>query len=93
MPKRRSSGATHEVAAFASVSDSVRGYMNNLSTHAPYTDMRRLRTALRGNQLAPTGVALAPCLAGYSERGSLYVDETLSMIQRSSELLSEVASG
>ena len=87
VPKRRSSSATHEVAAFASVSDSVRGYMNNLNTHAQYTDMRRLRAAQRENQLAPTGAALAPGLLSYSERGSLYVDEILSMMQRNSELL------
>lgn len=45
VPKRRSAKVTHEVAAFDCVAESVRGYINNLNTHAQYADIRRLRDA------------------------------------------------
>lgn len=92
VPERRSASATHEVAAFDSVSESVRRYMNNLNTHKRYAPLRRLRLERRRNDQVVTGAALASGLLGYSERGRAYVEEVLSMMRQNSDMLDEVAS-
>ncbi|MFT7289462.1 MAG: Bax protein [Halieaceae bacterium] len=91
VPKQRSAGATHEVEAFDSVSESIRRYMNNLNTHERYATLRRLRADRRRKDHALTGAALAPGLLGYSERGGPYVDEILSMMRQNRELLGDAA--
>lgn len=87
VPGRRAAGATHEVAAFDSVSQSVRRYMNNLNTHERYESLRSLRSQQRQNEQPITGAALAAGLLGYSERGQPYVDEVLAMMRRNKALL------
>ncbi|WOJ94030.1 glucosaminidase domain-containing protein [Congregibacter variabilis] len=91
VPNRRSAGAGHEVAAFDSVSESVRRYMNNLNTHDRYAPMRLLRQERRSQDQGVTGVALAPGLTAYSERGEPYVQEVISMIEQNKALLYDAA--
>ncbi len=93
VPARRQASATHEVAAFDSVSESVRRYMNNLNTHERYAPMRRLRLQRRNEDQEITGAALAPGLEAYSERGEPYVKELLSMMTQNQALLGDVTAG
>lgn len=80
VPRKRPPGATHEVRAFDSVSESVRSYLHNLNTHHRYRDLRLKRASLRAEGEPLSGVELAETLAGYSERRDDYVEEVLAMI-------------
>ncbi|EAQ98848.1 glucosaminidase domain-containing protein [Congregibacter litoralis] len=93
VPARRTASGTHEVAAFDSVSESVRRYMNNLNTHERYAPMRRLRLQRRSSDKPITGAALAPGLEAYSQRGAPYVQELLSMMSQNQALLDEATAG
>lgn len=90
VPKRRAANASHELASFDSVEESVRRYMNNLNTHERYSELRRLRAERRRAERPLTGPALAPGLLGYSERGEPYVREVLSMIEQNRDLLVDI---
>ncbi len=93
VPGQRPDGEQHEVAAFDSVDEAIRRYMNNLNTHERYRVFREKRAALRGSDRSLSGPALVPGLLGYSERGEVYLDELQAMMQQNRELLDEVASG
>lgn len=80
VPKHRAEGATHQVAAFESVQDCIDYYLLNLNSHPAYTTLRSLRSDLRAKQAVLSGVSLAPGLLKYSQRGQLYVDELIEMI-------------
>jgi Bax protein len=81
VPEARNSGASHEVAAFESARESVRRYMNNINTHSAYLDLRNRRASLRNEGNDISGLALAPALLRYSERGQEYVSELQAMIR------------
>ena len=81
VPEARNTGASHEVAAFKSVRESVRRYMNNINTHRAYADLRSRRASLRSEGNDISGLALAPTLIRYSERGQAYVNELQAMIR------------
>ena len=81
VPEARNTGASHEVAAFKSVRESVRRYMNNINTHPAYADLRNRRASLRSEGNDISGLALAPALIRYSERGQEYVSELQAMIR------------
>lgn len=81
VPEARNSGASHEVAAFESARESVRRYMNNINTHNAYLDLRNRRASLRAEGNDISGLALAPALIRYSERGQEYVSELQAMIR------------
>lgn len=81
VPEARNEGASHEVAAFESVRESVRRYMNNINTHNAYADLRTRRASLRSEGNTISGLALAPTLIRYSERGQEYVSELQAMIR------------
>ncbi len=87
VPKRRPSGATHEVAEFTGVSESVQRYMNNLNTHPRYQEFRQLRAARGRNNLPLSGKSLVPGLLGYSQRGQIYLDELQLMMRANKHLL------
>ena len=89
MPSRRESGAAHEVAKFDNLSKATYTYMRNLNRHDAYSEMRKIRSTLRLNQLPLTGVALAEGLMNYSERGVAYVEELQAMIRYNSEYLEQ----
>lgn len=81
VPEARNAGASHEVAAFESVRESVRRYMNNINTHGAYADLRDRRASLRSAGKDISGLALTPALIRYSERGQEYVSELQAMIR------------
>jgi len=87
VPARRNSDAAHEVAAFESVRQSVRRYMNNLNTHDSYLPLRRIRQAEREQGLEPRALTLADGLIRYSERRQAYVDEIKQIIRGNRELI------
>ncbi|MEX0299579.1 MAG: glucosaminidase domain-containing protein [Kordiimonas sp.] len=80
VPAGREEGLTHRIKSFEYLLDSVRSYMVNLNRHASYADLRRRRAELREHSLIVTGAALAPALSSYSERGTAYVNDILSII-------------
>ncbi len=81
VPEARNEGASHEVAAFDSARESVRRYMNNINTHNAYAELRTRRASLRSEGNDISGLALAPALIRYSERGQAYVNELQAMIR------------
>jgi len=81
VPEARDDDASHEVARFASARQSVRRYMNNINTHYAYAELRQHRAQLRVTGEPITGLALAPTLINYSQRGQAYVDELEAMIR------------
>lgn len=93
VPSSRSAGEQHEVAAFDSVDEAIRRYMNNLNTHERYRAFREKRAELRASDRPLSGPALVPGLLGYSERGEVYLDELQAMMRQNRDLLDEVASG
>lgn len=80
VPRRRVSGATHEVKRFASVEESVQAYFLNINSHHLYSDLRDLRAQLRMQYLDLDPMILARGLDRYSERGEHYVDEVQNII-------------
>jgi len=81
VPKNRAQGASHEVAAFDSVQQSVQQYMYNINSHKTYQSLRTLRENLRKSNELITGISLAEGLVGYSERGDAYIKEIQAMIR------------
>jgi Bax protein len=89
VPARRNTDASHEVAAFESVRQSVRRYLNNLNTHDSYLPLRRIRAAEREAGLRPRALTLADGLIRYSERRQAYVDEIKQIIRSNRDLIRE----
>lgn len=81
VPKQRKAGMTHSVRKFATLRDSVAGYMRNLNTHAAYRALRQVRARQRAAGKTPSGLVLAAGLSRYSERGEVYVEEVRSVIR------------
>lgn len=81
VPKQRSQGAKHEVAVFDDMQASVASYLRNLNSHYAYQGLRQARAQLRCQHQAITGIALAPSLMSYSEKGQAYIDTLISMIK------------
>lgn len=90
VPQRRNIGAAHEVAAFDTVSASVRRYLHNLNTHAAYAPLRAIRARLRDNGESPGAMALADGLTRYSERREEYVDEIKTVIRVNRPIIEKV---
>lgn len=82
VPRNRAVGKTHEVQRFATVSEAIRAYMDNLNTHTPYKTLRLIRAGLRVGGEAIDGVLLADGLLHYSQRRGEYVAEVKSMIRQ-----------
>ena len=80
VPRRRASGASHEVQAFESIEESINSYFLNINTHDSYRYLRQLRADMRrrGTKLDP--MVLARGLGRYSQRGDNYVDEVQNII-------------
>jgi len=90
VPSNRPPGARHEVAAFDSVSESVRRYLWNLNTHEAYQPVREIRARLRRTEQPVTAMALAEGLTRYSERREEYVEEIKTVIRVNEDLLEQV---
>lgn len=80
LPRARDDGKTHKIKSFEYLLDSVRSYMTNLNRHKSYGELRDRRAELRSHNLVVTGTALAPALVDYSERGTDYVSDIISII-------------
>ncbi len=87
VPRRRPSGAEHEVAVFDSPRSSVRSYMHNLNSHPAYQKLRLLRARMRLQGVRPDGFTLATGLRDYSQLGQEYIDR-LRSIMRHNQLAS-----
>ena len=88
VPKRRNSGADHEVAKFSNLAHATYTYMRNLNRHNAYKALRDIRRRLRQNQQPITGIALSEGLMQYSERGEDYIIELQQMIRVNQEYIS-----
>jgi Bax protein len=80
VPRRRASGASHEVQTFESIAESIASYFLNINTNNSYQYLRELRADMRkrGQDLDP--MVLAMGLGRYSQRGDHYVDEVQNII-------------
>lgn len=67
--------------AFDNAGASVAEYMFNLNTHSAYSDFRNTRYSLRRSKQELTGLALAPDLLKYSDRGKPYVKQVAQLIR------------
>lgn len=72
-PQERDPEHTHGIRRFPTLAGSVAAYMANLNKHAAYREFRRRRAELRRLGRRPTGPALVPALAAYSQRGADYI--------------------
>ncbi|MEL0647842.1 glucosaminidase domain-containing protein [Pseudoalteromonas agarivorans] len=82
VPKRRNTGAAHEVAAFKSVRAAVSSYFKNINTHNAYKELRTIRANLRLEQKPILATELTRGLMSYSERGEAYIEELNTMINQ-----------
>lgn len=67
--------------SFESPSHAVERYFSNLNTHDAYDDFRELRSRLRKQNRAITGLVLVSELQAYSSRGEAYVRQIASVIR------------
>ncbi|QBG34464.1 glucosaminidase domain-containing protein [Litorilituus sediminis] len=81
VPNGRNEGAKHEVAAFDSVDDAVKGYFRNINTHNAYMVFRSIRSQLRAHNQPLDAEILATGLLPYSERGAHYVLDITDMLR------------
>ncbi|VFQ47340.1 glucosaminidase domain-containing protein [Desulfoluna butyratoxydans] len=89
VPKNRTEGASHEVARFDTVAESVRSYLHNLNTLWAYKPLRDIRREQRTMGVEPDGESLAAGLVRYSSRGEAYIREIQQLIRTNNSLLSK----
>ncbi len=82
VPRRRNSGAIHEVKSFDSVAAAVSSYFLNINTNQSYDYLRDLRVHMRNEDQPIDSMVLAIGLGRYSQRGDHYVDEVQTLIQQ-----------
>lgn len=87
VPEKRKNGATHEVAKFNSVNDSVSSYIKNINTGRVYASLRKARKKDRATGKQPDAIAQASGLISYSERREAYVNEIRAMIRENKKLM------
>ncbi len=80
-PLKRDPDATHYVASFPTLRDSVRAYMRNLNIGHAYREFRQARAKLRTQGDSLQAEALAAYLQRYSQRGENYVADLQRMIK------------
>lgn len=85
VPLQRIEGASHEVAKFDSMSESVHGYFMNVNRNKAYAQLRQIRANIvaSGDSILTDSAAtqLTNGLLKYSERGQAYIDDLQSMIR------------
>ncbi len=81
VPRRRASGATHEVKKYKDISGCVEDYLRNLNKNRAYMELRSIRARERRSGNLPSGYRLASGLVRYSSRGQAYVEEIQSTIR------------
>lgn len=87
VPRKRNEGATHEVAKFETVGESVATYIKNLNSHPAYKPLRTARYVARQQKRRPSGHELAIGLQKYSAKGMEYVEIIRVMIKKNKEYL------
>lgn len=80
-PSNRNPDATHYVASFPTLRDSVRAYMRNLNVGHAYSEFRQERARLRASGDPLQAKELAVYLTRYSQRGEKYVADVQRMIK------------
>lgn len=80
VPKGRTPGMNHEVAAFKTIEHMVQRYFHNLNTNTAYILFRTIRSQLRQNNFELQPTILATGLLPYSERGIDYIVELNKML-------------
>ncbi len=81
VPANRDKGATHEVAKFNSINESVASYLRNLNTSTSYKLFRKIRQDSRLQDKTIDPIILATGLIKYSSMGKKYVKILVSMIK------------
>lgn len=81
VPRNRDEEATHEVATFSSLKDSIDYYVLNLNRNQAYHNLREIRKEQRDNGNLVTGLALAKGLTPYAQTGDEYVASIRSLIR------------
>jgi len=81
VPKRRNTGATHEVARFDSLNQAVAAYLRNINSHSAYADVRSRRENNRRQQQPLNSLDMVGGLQKYSARGEKYIEELRSVIE------------
>lgn len=79
--QQRSGKGNYLIKSFSTPEDSIIDYMHNLNTHNAYKKLRDRRAQLREQGMPITGKPLAETLVNYSERGSAYAKDLVSMIR------------
>jgi Bax protein len=87
IPDDRDEGATHRVASFGTVNESVRKYIRNINTHPAYIQFRKIRFQQRQAGDFPNAHDLAAGLINYSARGHEYVTEMRTLLRINEPLL------
>ena len=80
-PQGLAENVDFRVRGFASLSDSVAAYADNLNSFAAYDGLRATRARLRAEGRAPDGLSLAGSLLRYSEMGGHYVGQVRDLIR------------
>ncbi len=93
VPLQRNEGASHEVAKFSSVQQSVNAYFMNINRNRAYKNLRIKRSELEKEgaslQSDDTALALINELGQYSERGTDYIEELQAMVRHNRKFWSE----
>ncbi|SON48640.1 glucosaminidase domain-containing protein [Vibrio tapetis] len=93
VPLQRNEGASHEVAKFSTVQQSVNAYFMNINRNRAYQNLRNKRLVLEKEgaslQSDDTALALINELGQYSERGADYIDELKAMVRHNSKFWSK----
>ena len=81
IPKKRALNATHEVASFNSLEESVDYYLLNINRSYAYEELRQIREKQRNDMMPIKGIVLAEGLGNYAFPGNEYIDSIKSVIQ------------
>ena len=81
VPTQRDINATHEIASFNSLEESVDYYMFNINRSYAYEELRQIREKQRNDMMPIKGIVLAEGLGNYAFPGNEYIDSIKSVIQ------------
>lgn len=81
VPKRRSTGKTHEVKKFNTIDDAISDYYRNINSHPAYKQVRQIRSDERQAKESLSGYNMVAGLNKYSIKGQVYIDELRAMIR------------
>ena len=81
VPTERDKNATHEIASFNSLEESVDYYMLNINRSYAYEELRLIREKQRNDMMPIIGIVLAEGLGNYAFPGNEYIDSIKSVIQ------------